>query len=1137
MREVGTWRKPYVEELNAQEEEYGVLSMPPTTLLDTELVLTVMKEYFPGQDPELAWAVLNGYKFPAMEILSEDAKKAICLARLHLPWIMSRGIWRRHLRDYRAVSPPYPLYLVHGSSVTDQSNVILSRRKDTIKEVLSTPPMWKLRPTRYARPGRYYFYQKRERHEVEIPGRAASLATYPVPMLAPPGKTKREAIEISLDALEEEAQWMDRVLKEQHEQGNIPWLADAFNKSEAGLSWADRIRNIKLSLIQTTGLQPSRTLYLDKLLHMIGMVASGKSSLLTVITVYLAHHAKGYRVTLVQSDVAALLRLLELFDALRLAAPELLAVPLIGRSTRLVHLNRLHAAEAERRGASLSLNHPAYQMLSPICPLDGLRQDTDPIAPGAEPCTSLYALQKSEDEETSNRKDCPLTPRCPVHLPTRYLAEARIWLATPASLLASGPQQPLVQENVRNIELVIRHADVVLIDEADLVQVQFDDRFAPMEVLVSNGNESWLDRLAVQVPRQVYRPGRPLIGRQPTLDRWLIAHDNTQRAVNRLYILLRESRATRKWLGQTYFSGDRLTARIASRMAPYDIAPEAFKQLVQKFAASPLVNLAKSDNPPQEWYTAIHHELLESDTPAALRELLSWLRESLTASTKQDPRKQEELAHYLLVTLIVAVLDHALQDMIDGWSATEALDLDRGSGGLFYHPSDDLIRLVPEPPMGAVLGFQYYDTKSNGNGQLRFFHIRGLGRSLLYHIYDALLQSDDIEGPHVLLTSGTSWAPGSWKYNIPVPPKAVLLPQQPRGYTAQPSQDKQKPSAQIFCSFDPQPDPDTPDRCLHVSGIDNVEERVAQLNAMVRSLTQPQGFGKPSALEKELNELEEHRQRILLVVGSYDEAKAVGETLAAQLMTRSEEHLSGNLGWLKANSSHEGKSGLALGDVLVLVSDSADEDPELYLAGTLRRSLLEHLPKHPARFLVAPLQSIERGHNILVGEEAAIGSVYFLVRPYPVPGDIHAAINKINTWATDCVPTLTQMNATLAGQHLRETAAEQWDKILSGDVPYKELTEDERTPLLWTQFVLVWQCIGRLLRGGVSARVHFVDAKWAEGTVAYKADTEASSMLVGFRRILRDALDKSSLEDREIARLLYGAAGDAFNQVEGVHYA
>jgi hypothetical protein len=306
---------------------------------------------------------------------------------------------------------------------------------------------------------------------------------------------------------------------------------------------------------------------------------------------------------------------------------------------------------------------------------------------------------------------------------------------------------------------------------------------------------------------------------------------------------------------------------------------------------------------------------------------------------------------------------------------------------------------------------------------------------------------------------------------------------------------------------------------------------------MIRSLTQSQGFGKLSILEKELNELEDHRQRILLVVGSYDEAKAVGETLAAQLAARREERLGENLRGLRTDSFNEGDLDHKQEDVLVLVSDSADEDSELYLAGTLRRSLLEHLPKHPARFLIAPLQSIERGHNILVGEEAAIGSVYFLVRPYPVPGDIHAAINKINTWATNYVPTLIQMSATAAGQHLREAAAERWDTILAGDVPYKELTEEERTPLLWTQFVLVWQCIGRLLRGGVSARVHFVDAKWAEGTAAYKTDTEASSMLVGFRRILQEALTHSSPEHREIAHLLYGTAADAFNQVEGVHYA
>ena len=88
--------------------------------------------------------------------------------------------------------------------------------------------------------------------------------------------------------------------------------------------------------------------------------------------------------------------------------------------------------------------------------------------------------------------------------------------------------------------------------------------------------------------------------------------------------------------------------------------------------------------------------------------------------------------------LLVVILDHALQAMIWQWPAAEALDLDRGSGGLFYDPSEDQLRMVPEAPMGAVLGFQYFDSHGNGNGELRFFHVRGMGRSLLLHLHDSL---------------------------------------------------------------------------------------------------------------------------------------------------------------------------------------------------------------------------------------------------------------------------------------------------------------------------------------------------------------------------------------------------------------
>ncbi|NJO84433.1 MAG: hypothetical protein HC828_17765 [Blastochloris sp.] len=118
-----------------------------------------------------------------------------------------------------------------------------------------------------------------------------------------------------------------------------------------------------------------------------------------------------------------------------------------------------------------------------------------------------------EEGSEPRRYDCPFLPVCPVHQTSQALLDAKIWLATPASLLASSPQRPFIQERMRFIELVMWSADVVLVDEADMVQVQFDDRFAQTEVLIGR-SDSWLDRLYTQVARQVYRPGRPLVGRR-----------------------------------------------------------------------------------------------------------------------------------------------------------------------------------------------------------------------------------------------------------------------------------------------------------------------------------------------------------------------------------------------------------------------------------------------------------------------------------------------------------------------------------------------------------------------------------------------------------------------------------------------
>lgn len=1114
MRSTATWRKEIAQDLAALRTMYGPLPMGVGELLDTELVLTVMKQVFPGQSPQLAWAVLNGQYLPALEQLSEPHKKALVLTRLHLPSLLSRKSWEDALRRYQTLPSPYPLYHVEESCVIEQANAILPERHALIQKALSTPPEWKSRKTHYSTAGRYRFSLGREMHEVELPPRVEELAQRSVPRLEGPRFPEQQKLEISLTALQDEADWMDRVAP----NGSIA----------AGQSWGKRLRAIQFRLIEKTGLTPSSFLTLDGLLHLIGMVGSGKSSLLTVLTVYLAR--RGYRVVIVHSDVASIFRELAILDALGQAEPAALhAVPLLGRSTRITHLNRLYRTEAARDGISPKRHHPAYPLLSTICPLDGLRQDVRPVHPGEEPCTRLHSLENENDEE---RWDCPFIPVCPVHLSTRSLVNARIWLATPASLLASGPLAPLVQENIRNIDLIMRYAHVLLIDEADLVQVQFDDRFAPMEVLVRERGESWLDRVALQVTRHVYRSGRPLVGQLPALDRWLISHDNTQRAVNRLYILLRDHDSTaRRWLGSSYFSHDRLIARLVYELQTLLPSTEDFARQAEYFKYNPLVGppLAfrfsspqaeatqqdEASLPPEAWYKALYLEMLESDTPLALEQLKAWLVQVKVPTVVINDQQLDQLALHLLVMLLVITLDHSMQAMIFQWPAVEGLDIDRGSGGLFYHPSEDQLRMVPEPPMGAVLGFQYYDSRDNeaGNGELRFFHVRGMGRSLLYHIHDTLKQSDGLSGPHVVLTSGTSWAPSSWKYHLHETPQAVLLPQHHDQHMPEERELSRKP---IQCFYEPLPDPDTPGKYLKVSGIEEPERRMRSLRAMIEALTRLQGF-QPSMLDTELNELEEHRRRILLVVGSYDEANVVGEVLANILAEQRQ-------------APYE--------EVLTLIPDSEGEnEDEGPPPGKLLRSLLNQMPNSPARFLVAPLQSIERGHNILVGQEAALGSVYFLVRPYPVPGDIHTAIHKMNAWTMDYVPTLTDPQATRAGLQLRQEARKQWEAALSKGKRYRALNTDElRAPLLWTQFVLVWQCIGRLLRGGVSTRVHFIDSRWADRSPMGQKDTEKTSMLLGFRRILQQAVSDPDPVRRAIAITLYGDAERAFSHIQGVYH-
>ncbi len=275
----------------------------------------------------------------------------------------------------------------------------------------------------------------------------------------------------------------------------------------------------------------------------------------------------------------------------------------------------------------------------------------------------------------------------------------------------------------------------------------------------------------------------------------------------------------------------------------------------------------------------------------------------------------EELLDKLSFIVVMGVLENALKIMVEEWEqAAVEFDLD-GEGLDFFHNSlGDYQPVLPEAPMGNVFGFQYVakDSKDRSPGLIRVFRFIGVGRWLLANFSTLLTESDRLVGPATLLLSGTSWAPGSPAYHLPVSPAAILrTPERELAGIA---------GSEMFF----QPVFDEMGKPVFVSGSADDDERLQRLRSVLKGLTASGPGG--SRLERELELLDEDRRRVLLLVGSYHEAKAA------------KEFFRNHRNWADQ-------------DVCSLVRDNEDEIDE----NSLQRGMVERFATTRAKILIAPM--------------------------------------------------------------------------------------------------------------------------------------------------------------------------------------
>ncbi|MFD5649545.1 hypothetical protein [Streptomyces sp. NPDC127039] len=1143
-------------------------------LCEIEIGLLLQEKFSAGAPAQDAWVLFSGYPFArAWGAVGEAGEQILRTARYTLWTWARRRAWADALKEYQRLDRQLRAYDVADVELPAVRRPALSVAPDrwqTYERLLREAPAFAGRPLEFANAGQHAFPVGRYLTTVRLPEHAPQLpaghdlAALPV--------NEGQPLSFEWEDLTATAAFMDSVRPQ---------------------DWAGRLERIHVFVRGAGGFERADAFEVVRIQHLLGIVGAGKSTLRDVLTVYLAR--RGLRVTVVVGDVAEQLKLVELYNTY---VPRS-AAPVLGAAGREQHAERLHRRLAGRGEHNLLAHTDAgFAYLSTSCALNALRRTETQFSDsllgyGEAPCTRLQPpRQRGEyaDDPWARRRrvGCPFWSGCPRHHSSRELVDAAVWVATPPSLVDSKVPHAQNHAHIRYLELACRRSDLVIIDEADRVQMQFDRMFAPGIPLVGGGPDtrSFLDEVNQHRIRELAGAGRIQLSDRD-VENWSAAVNTTQAAADRLVGMLVSAFELREWVRTGYFGAGRLQQRLLEERYPL---PEDQEETESKDPETPCEQRHRErrqqldeildafrDNPFGDRrpatevggeLTGLMGELLHTNYRANTRERLRDvlcelfdLNEFLVPGDKglecyaefrtyaQDcaepnpeqrvkartsektgasaktrrrsplPEDPEDWVDLLVTRFEFALLLSALEPklaLINAMWPRVASALNLGFNEMYRRPPD-YGPMVPEAPMGNVIGFQFLleggpDRGGARTGELRFFRCSGVGRELLRVMPD-LPAVDGRPGTNVLLMSGSSWAGDSSRYHIPVPVGLIIEPD--------PKELEEIAEQSAFRFEFIRYDCDCRAACechehadaQRLSG-EPVDRRADILRRMITALGDNESG--TSRLGEELTLLPESRRHILLLVGSYEEAKVVADALHT-LNTRWQDR------------------------VYRLVPDDdpdagAGVDEDEYHAPVLRRGDVETLATTRAEILVAPLLAVERGHNILDIDRrhAAIGSIYFLARPNPRPDDLGLAVHAINDWIIRArdkgeFDAWVRGEATLGlgARKVRDLARSEWSRVLARSMAWGRLGKD-REQVTWDLLVLIWQVIGRSVRGAVPTRVAFVDAAFAprlaSGHPVDESDLPKTSLLHSIHAVLKPYFTVDTdvpPADRHIVKALY----------------
>lgn len=415
---------------------------------------------------------------------------------------------------------------------------------------------------------------------------------------------------------------------------------------------------------------------------------------------------------------------------------------------------------------------------------------------------------------------------------------------------------------------------------------------------------------------------------------------------------------------------------------------------------------------------------------------------------------EDRFLEQLCFLILLVQLDYILKILSTEYPNIKInIDNERDVIDVFTQTNRTLTHLIKEPCIGTIYG---YKIAYNDGVTIEAIRYDGVGRALLED-WHCIKKDIGLNGPAVICLSGTSYSPGSAHYNIKKKPDVLL---------------KGKEQGKINMKFLAIP---KDGEYLRISGIQYKDEREANLQHIVKSIIRDIKY----ELKKFTN------NKVLLVVNSYEDCRIVGEVLRNN------------------------------GIDSYIVQDKQDLENKIITKDSLEE--FKDITNY-ADICIVPLTIICRGYNILDdSNDSYFRSMFFLVRPYMIPGDFASYIQILHSYMEEIAEEILRSDFNYSDRisNFRKRCYSAFSKIV--DIGFwKKLNSREREILSWLMIVPIKQAIGRMQRNGTDCNVFFCDAAFCNAILEKQESTAINSVINSWYEMI------SKYKDDPVINDLYG---------------